>query len=373
MAAPDNPWLRRRVLAFAHQGGAAEGPSSTLWAMERALEVGADALELDVHATADGQLVVCHDPTLERTTDRTGAIARAQLAELRGVDAAYHFVPGEGARPGRGAAAYPLRGRALHDGRLGLATLEAVLERFPGVPLNLDVKQRPPTVPAYEHRLVELLRAHGRGDDVIVAAFDERSTDAVAALAPEVAVSAGRRSVAAFAAAVRLRLLNGRFGAGMPGAGGRGPVRFFDAQAKDELLAGAGLVEIAVQGVQRALGPGDVELAGGDEQLLERLTSAPEALTAGYVVIAVPVGSPLVAHPPALPAAVAQAAALDAIDRADRLSERLVALEPMAAGAATLLPRLAAMRTASLARRQTLRELLVMLEDNLSAMRESSP
>ena len=206
MAAPDNPWLRRRVLAFAHQGGAAEGPSSTLWAMERALEVGADALELDVHATADGQLVVCHDPTLERTTDRTGAIARARLDELRGVDAAYHFVPGEGARPGRGAAAYPLRGRARHDGRLGLATLEAVLERFPGVPLNLDVKQRPPTVPAYEHRLVELLRAHGRGDDVIVAAFDERSTDAVAALAPEVAVSAGRRSVAAFAAAVRLRL-----------------------------------------------------------------------------------------------------------------------------------------------------------------------
>lgn len=201
-----NPWLGRRVLAFAHQGGASEGPSSTLWAMERALEAGADALELDVHATADGHLVVCHDPTLERTTDGRGAIAGRQLEELAALDAAYHFVPGEGARPGRPAGAYPLRGRVREDDRLGVATLEDVLTRFPGVPLNLDVKQRPPKVAAYEHRVVDLLRRHGRGDDVIVASFDERSTAAVSALAPEVHVSAGRRGVALFATAVRLGL-----------------------------------------------------------------------------------------------------------------------------------------------------------------------
>lgn len=201
-----NPWLGRRVLAYAHQGGASEGPSSTLWAMERALEAGADALELDVHATADGHLVVCHDPTLERTTDGAGAIAEQRLEDLVGLDAAYHFVPGEGACPGRPAEAYPLRGRVRGDERFGVPTLEAVLGRFPGVPLNLDVKQRPPKVPAYEHRVVDLLRRHGRCDDVIVASFDERSTEVVAALAPELAISAGRRGVALFAAAARLGL-----------------------------------------------------------------------------------------------------------------------------------------------------------------------
>ena len=72
---PENPWLDRRVIAYAHQGGAKEAPSSTLYAIRRALEHGATGIELDVHATLDGELVVCHDPTLDRTTDSTGEIA----------------------------------------------------------------------------------------------------------------------------------------------------------------------------------------------------------------------------------------------------------------------------------------------------------
>src|SRR3974390_1329990 len=53
-------WLERRVIAYAHQGGAWEGPSSTMHAIEHALKAGATGIELDVHATADGELVVCH-------------------------------------------------------------------------------------------------------------------------------------------------------------------------------------------------------------------------------------------------------------------------------------------------------------------------
>lgn len=204
MRARPNPWLTRRVLAYAHQGGAREGPSSTRYAIERALESGADAIELDVHATRDGHLVVGHDPTVDRTTDGTGPIAALSLAELSRLDHAFHFVPGHGALPGRPAADYPLRGRFREDRRLGATTLEEVLEAFPGVPLNLDVKQTAPQVPAYEHRLVELLRSHGRNEDVIVAAFDRRSTDAVAALAPEIGISTSRRATIAFALSVRL-------------------------------------------------------------------------------------------------------------------------------------------------------------------------
>src|SRR5688500_8036494 len=64
-----NPWLERRVLNYAHQGGAREAPSSTLVAMRAAVEAGADALELDVHCTVDGHVVVCHDATVDRTTE----------------------------------------------------------------------------------------------------------------------------------------------------------------------------------------------------------------------------------------------------------------------------------------------------------------
>nr|MBA2750716.1 glycerophosphodiester phosphodiesterase [Actinomycetota bacterium] len=53
-----NPWLSRRVLNYAHQGGAREAPSNTLLAMRQALDAGAVALELDLHATADRKVVV---------------------------------------------------------------------------------------------------------------------------------------------------------------------------------------------------------------------------------------------------------------------------------------------------------------------------
>src|SRR5687768_9453981 len=89
-----NPWLERRVLNWAHQGGAKEAPSSTLFALRQAVANGADALELDVHMTKDGVLVVCHDATVDRTTNATGAIAELTLDDVKRLDNAYWFVPG---------------------------------------------------------------------------------------------------------------------------------------------------------------------------------------------------------------------------------------------------------------------------------------
>ncbi len=192
------PWLDRRVIAYAHQGGAKEAPSSTLYAIGRAVAHGATAIELDVHATADGELVVCHDPTLDRTTDGAGPIASRTLAEIAELDNAYWFVPGEDACRGRPESAYPLRGRAATDPGLRVATLRDVLEHFPGLVLNLDIKRTAPQVAPYEEALARLLRDHGRTDDVIVASFHDRATDAFARHAPEIATSAGRRAVRAF-------------------------------------------------------------------------------------------------------------------------------------------------------------------------------
>lgn len=200
--AVDSPWLERRVVNYAHQAGAKEAPSSTLYAIERALDAGATGIELDVHASADGVLVVCHDPTLERTSDGSGRIADHAIDELRALDNAYHFVPGEDAVPGRPPQAYPLRGRAPAERSFGVAELAEVLASFPGVLLNLDIKQVPPSVAAYEAELARLLRAYRRRDDVIVASFHDSALAAFAACAPEIAISAGTVATTAFARAV---------------------------------------------------------------------------------------------------------------------------------------------------------------------------
>ncbi len=189
-------WLERRVIAYAHQGGAWEAPSSTLHAIAHALEVGATGVELDVHATADGELVVCHDATVDRTTAARGTIASFTLAELRAMDFSYWWIPGADVTPGRPEADYPFRGRAPADPAFGIATLREVLERFPGVVLNLDIKQTAPVVAPYEESLARLLAEFGRTDDVIVASFLDQATDAFRRCNPDVPTSAGTMATA---------------------------------------------------------------------------------------------------------------------------------------------------------------------------------
>lgn len=195
--------MERRVLNYAHQGGAKEAPSSTMLALQQSVAAGADALELDVHATADRQLVVCHDATVDRTTDGTGAIADLALADMAELDNAYWWVPGEVVAPGRDDQEYVYRGRAMFETTLRIATLREVLEQFRGVFLNLDIKQTSPAVAPYEALLADLLREFGRIDDVIVASFSDAATDAFSAAAPEIHTSFGAAGTAMFWQAVQ--------------------------------------------------------------------------------------------------------------------------------------------------------------------------
>ncbi len=197
-------WLERRVLAYAHQGGAWEGPSSTLYAIRHAVAVGATGIELDVHATADGHLVVSHDPTVDRTTNGTGDIALLTLEELQRLDNAYWWVAGADVTPGLPEDAYPFRGRAPEDRAFGVATLEEVLDEFRGVVLNLDIKRTAPAVEPYERALADLLHRFGRRDDVIVASFLDSATDAFSVYAPDIPTSAGTVAVAELVRAVRV-------------------------------------------------------------------------------------------------------------------------------------------------------------------------
>ncbi len=126
-----HPFLQglRRPLHIAHRGGAGLYPENTLFAFEQAVRVHhADMLELDVHATKDGEVIVAHDATLERCTDGHGALADHTWAELEALDAAWHFTPVTG--PGT-----PYRGRGLR-----LPRFIDVFRAFPGLRLNVELK-----------------------------------------------------------------------------------------------------------------------------------------------------------------------------------------------------------------------------------------
>ena len=189
------------MLNFAHQGGDLEAPSNTLYAFAEAVTKGADAIELDVHATADAELVVIHDAAVDRTTDGTGRVDSKTLAELRTLDAAHWFVPGAGSVRGAEESAYVFRGvatgrRSSPEGYRAedfrIPTLREVLERFPHVCLNIDIKGTAPETRPYEATLAGLLREYGRSDDVIVASFVDEALEAFKRLAPEVSTAAGR-------------------------------------------------------------------------------------------------------------------------------------------------------------------------------------
>jgi len=113
-----------------HRGAAAYAPENTLPSFEHAVEVGADAVEFDLHCTADGQLVVIHDPTLERTTDGAGPVEDRTLEELRRVDAGFGFTPD-------GGTTHPFRGRGIR-----VPTLEEVLETIGDLPVVAEIKSR---------------------------------------------------------------------------------------------------------------------------------------------------------------------------------------------------------------------------------------
>ncbi|WP_040931564.1 glycerophosphodiester phosphodiesterase [Paenibacillus larvae] len=81
----------KKPLVIGHRGSSGEGPENTLASFALAIEQGCDGVELDIHVTLDGHLVVCHDFRLDRTTDRKGTIARLTLEEIRKADAGSWF------------------------------------------------------------------------------------------------------------------------------------------------------------------------------------------------------------------------------------------------------------------------------------------
>ena len=159
------------TIVVAHRGASARAPENTMEAFRLGVEAGADAIELDVHVSADGQLAVIHDETLDRTTDRTGSVASQTMDEIRAADAGAEF-------PGPNGD-HPFRGRGLT-----VPTLPEVLAWLPDdVGLVVEMKAR-----ATADAVVEAVRDHPvRSSGRLVAiSFDEHAIERVRELDREI-------------------------------------------------------------------------------------------------------------------------------------------------------------------------------------------
>jgi glycerophosphoryl diester phosphodiesterase len=160
-----------------HRGTAARAPENTMASFERALAEGAQAIELDVHLSADGVPVVVHDPSVDRTTDGRGHVGALSLDEILRLDAGARFTADDG-------ATFPWRGHGVR-----IPTLDEVLAAFPTLPLIIEIKTAvaSPAVRA-------LLERHDALRRTVVASFDARALDVFAGTAA--ALGATQREVA---------------------------------------------------------------------------------------------------------------------------------------------------------------------------------
>jgi glycerophosphoryl diester phosphodiesterase len=134
----EHPWVARarraggRLTVFAHRGGAGLRPENTRAAFAHAAALGVDGCELDVRLSRDGEVVVIHDATLERTTDADGPVSALTAAELGRVDAGHRFDKDAG---------FPWRGRGE-----GVPRLADVLGAHPAMPFIIELKGTDPAV-----------------------------------------------------------------------------------------------------------------------------------------------------------------------------------------------------------------------------------
>lgn len=168
---------------FGHRGAAGTRPENTMPSFRAALELGARAFELDVHRSADGEIVVFHDDTLDRTTDGAGPLRERTLEELRRLDAGHGFSPD-------GGRTHPFRGNGIR-----IPTFREVLEAFPEVPVIVEIKQVDPPL---EEDLARILQETGAGPRVLVFSLRQEALDRYRVLREEQATGFGPDDVADF-------------------------------------------------------------------------------------------------------------------------------------------------------------------------------
>ncbi len=151
----------------AHRGDKTHAPENTLSAFKQAIEMGADGVEFDVKLTADGQVIVLHDQTVDRTSNGTGNVAKLPLAALRYLDAGAQF-PGQ--FPGE-----------------RIPTLEEVFESIgKRIYMNVELTNYSTPYDALVPKVVEQVKRHEMQSRVLFSSFFARNLHKARLLLPEV-------------------------------------------------------------------------------------------------------------------------------------------------------------------------------------------
>ena len=179
-----------RPLVMAHRGGAGLWPENTMFAFKRAHDLGVDVIELDVHSTSDGALVVMHDAIIDRTTNKTGLVNDLTLAQIKKLDAGYRWSMD-------GMKTFPWRGQGIT-----VPTLDEVFTRLPEMRFNIEPKQESPSL---AKPLCRMIREKGMINKVIVGSFRQTVLDEFRRECPEVATSASPNEVREFVGVYKAR------------------------------------------------------------------------------------------------------------------------------------------------------------------------
>ncbi|MCI0439471.1 MAG: glycerophosphodiester phosphodiesterase, partial [Chloroflexi bacterium] len=148
---------------IAHRGASSYAPENTFAAYDKALDMGVTHIELDVHFTKDGHIVVIHDDTVDRTTSGKGPVAEHTLAELRSLDAGSWF--------------------ALQYAGERIRSLGEILEHYKGrLYFHIEIKAR---VEGLASRTADMVRGYGLTDSVTITSFWKPALEETRAYAPE--------------------------------------------------------------------------------------------------------------------------------------------------------------------------------------------
>jgi glycerophosphoryl diester phosphodiesterase len=157
------------MMVIGHRGAAGLAPENTLGAIRKGLQLGVQGIEVDVQLTRDGQPVIIHDFSVDRTSNGTGEVEDLTLEEIRRLDAGSWF------------------GREFQGERI--PTLMEVLEVVPpDVTLNLELKQMTTRRRGLEQAVAKGLREFGRWDNVIISSFDHKALKTIKAMLEDVRI-----------------------------------------------------------------------------------------------------------------------------------------------------------------------------------------
>lgn len=171
--------------AFGHRGSAGTHPENTLPSFQAAVDAGACYLELDVHMTRDGEIVVSHDDNLERTCGRPGIIREMNYVEVREADAGFCFGPKRG---------FPFRGRGIKIPRLA-----DVLANFHAIRFIIEVKQEQPSI---VERMLRVVESAGMAGMVLIASEHQQPLEEVRRRTPSIPTNLAYHEIAAFLTAM---------------------------------------------------------------------------------------------------------------------------------------------------------------------------